>query len=163
MCWTIEHMAGSFINPLCVSVYVIHSRHNGNMFLLLQRSSEYLRGTWQMVSGGVKEGEKAYQAAIREVCEETGLIPDRLYNADAVETFYMTATDQVQFVPVFVAFIDTMNIEVQLNLNEHDNYEWVAFDVAQDRLIFSEQKRILSHVRSNFIENDPNPIHLIQF
>jgi dihydroneopterin triphosphate diphosphatase len=154
-------MTCTSISPHCVSVHVIHTHHNGNMFLLLRRSSAYLRGTWQMVSGGVENGEKAYQTAIREVREETGLTVDRLYCADAVETFYMKTTDKIQCVPVFVAFIDSLNAEVRLSLNEHDDYEWVAYDVALDRLVFAEQKRVLAHIQTNFILNDPNPIHLI--
>jgi dATP pyrophosphohydrolase len=132
------------------------------MFLLLHRSSAYLRGTWQMVTGKIHEGEKAYEAALREIHEETGLVPDRLYCADAVETFYMQTTDRILCVPVFVAFIDKIDVTVQLSLKEHDDYEWVAYDVALDRLKFSEQKRILAHIRQNFILNDPDPIHLVK-
>jgi dihydroneopterin triphosphate diphosphatase len=156
-------MTCTSINPNCVSVHVIHTHHNGNMFLLLRRSSPYLRGTWQMVTGGIHNGEKAYQAAVREVHEETGLTVDRLYSADAVETFYMKTLDKIQLLPVFVAFIDSVEAEVRLSLNEHDDYEWVAYDVALDRLIFAEQKRILTHIRANFLLNDPNPIHLIEY
>jgi dATP pyrophosphohydrolase len=155
-------MTCSSIDSNYISAHVIHTHHNGNMFLLLRRSSDYLRGTWQMVTGGIKNGEKAYQAALREIREETGLTPDRLYSADAVETFYMKTTDKIQCVPVFVAFIDALKAEVQLSLNEHDDYEWMAYDVALDRLVFAEQKRVLTHIRANFILNDPNPIHLIE-
>ncbi len=115
-----------------------------------------------MVTGRTHEGEKAYETALREIREKTGLIPDRLYSADAVETFYMPTTDKVLFAPVFVAFIDKMQADVHLSLQEHDDYEWVAYDVALDRLVFSEQKRILTHVRTHFILNDPNPIHIIK-
>src|SRR5689334_15714127 len=131
------------INPQFISVHVIHTHHDGTMFLLLRRSSAFLRGTWQMVTGSVNNGEKAYEAAIREVREETGLNVDRLYYADAVETFYMKTMDKIQFVPAFVAFIDSVDAEVRLSLNEHDDYEWVAYDVALERLVFAEQKRVL--------------------
>jgi len=114
-----------------------------------------------MVTGKIHEGEKAYEAARREIREETGLIPDRLYCADAVETFYMQTTNKLMLIPVFVAFIDQIQADVHLS-NAHDDYEWAAYDVALDRLAFSEQKRILTHVRTNFILNDPDPIHLIK-
>ena len=48
-----------------------------------------------MVSGGIHPEEKAWEAAIREVKEETGLTPERLYSADAVETFYMKSLESV--------------------------------------------------------------------
>lgn len=160
-------MTCSSIRSNRVSVYVIHSHdHNVSMYLMLRGSSEsssHLRGTWHMISGRVKEGEKSYQAALRAVREQTGLVPSRFYHADAVETFYSKTTDEIMTVPVFVAFLDSRDVQVELSLTEHDNYEWVAFDVAQDRLLFNEQKRVLLLIRSNFIENDPNPIHLIDF
>ncbi|HEY2810607.1 MAG TPA: NUDIX domain-containing protein [Rhabdochlamydiaceae bacterium] len=155
-------MGNSAIDPQYINTFVVHSQHNGNMYLLLHRCGTYLHGTWQMVTGHVHEGEKAYDAAIREVREETGLTPNRLYNADAVETFYMKRNDKILFVPVFVAFIDQPDVEIYLSPQEHDDYEWAAYDVALDRLLFAEQKRVLTHVHKNFILNDPNPIHLIQ-
>jgi dihydroneopterin triphosphate diphosphatase len=116
-----------------------------------------------MVTGKINNGEKAYEAAMREVREETGLMLDRLYVADAVETCYMKSTDKIHLIPVFVAFIDSLSVEVKLSLDEHDDYEWVAYDVALDRLAFAEQKRVLAHIRQNFILNDPNPLHLVEF
>jgi dATP pyrophosphohydrolase len=154
-------MTCSSISPTSINAYVIHSHHNGNMYLILRRSSKYLYGTWQMVSGNIKEGEKAYETALREIREETSLIPNRLYSADTVATFYMHTTDKILLVPIFVAFIDTLKAEVGLS-DEHYDYEWASFDVAKERLEFAEQKRIISHIQTNFVLNDPNPIHLIQ-
>jgi dihydroneopterin triphosphate diphosphatase len=65
----------SFISAYCVSAYLIHSHSKGCDYLLLRRVEDYLKGTWQMISGGIKEGEKAYEAALRETFEETGLKP----------------------------------------------------------------------------------------
>lgn len=151
----LRFMTCSSIAPQSVSVYVIHTHLNGSMFLLLHRSSPYLKGTWQMVSGAIKEGESAPAAALREVFEETKLVPHRLYSADAVEIFYKKSADKILFVPVFIAFIDALEAKVQLSPEEHDDYEWGALDIAQERLAFAEQKRIVLHIYQNFIANDP--------
>lgn len=137
----------------CISVHVIYQQK----FLLLRRTADYLRGTWQMVTGGIDEGEKAYEAALREVKEETGLVPRYLYTADAVETFYMKVLDKIAFVPTFVAFVD----QTEVRLTEHDLYEWLSFEQARERLIFSEQKRVITHVYQNFVLKDPDPIFLL--
>jgi 8-oxo-dGTP pyrophosphatase MutT (NUDIX family) len=58
---------------------------------------------------------------LREIQEEAGLIPQSLYSADAVETFYMQSNDKITFVPVFVAFVE--NRKVSLSPKEHDTYD----------------------------------------
>lgn len=150
-------MKQSFIDPQCVSVYIVHS----NNYLLIRRSGPYLKNTWQMVSGKIESGEKAYEAALREVFEETGLIPDKLYSADAVETFYMASIDKVTFVPVFVGFIDELR-QVKLSPREHDAYEWLIFEDAKERLLFAEQKRIISQIHENFVLKTPDRFFLIE-
>ena len=145
----------SFIDPHAVSAFVVCNKK----YLLIHRCSSYLPGTWQMVSGGIHKGETAWDAAIREIKEETGLTPDKLYSADAVETFYMLSRNQVTIVPVFVAFVS--HLEVTLAPQEHDAYEWLPFEEAQKRLVFSEQRRVIAHVHENFVLKDPLPLFFI--
>ena len=47
---------------------------------MLQRADneEIYPGLWQIVSGGIEQGEKAYEAAAREVREEIGGEPKKL-------------------------------------------------------------------------------------
>lgn len=146
----------SFINPHTVSIYLIHH----DKFLLIRRCGRYLPGTWQMISGGIHQGETAWEAAVREVKEETGLALTRLYSADAVETFYMKILDKITFVPVFVAFVDKPG-EIELATEEHDAYEWLSYEQAQERLIWAEQKRVLTQIHENFILKEPSFHYLI--
>lgn len=141
------------ITPFCISAYVICPQPEAR-YLLIRRCSSYLPGTWQMVSGTIEDREKATDAALREIFEETGIIPDRFYSADAVETFYMPAKDKICFVPVFVGIVNEIK-PVRLSPKEHDAYEWLPFEEAQQRLAFSEQKRVIAHIHNNFILNEP--------
>lgn len=147
------------INPFCIGAYIICASPTPR-YLLLHRCSPFLKGTWQMVTGGIEEGEMAYEAAVREIKEETGITPDQFYSADAVETFYMKMNDKVAFVPVFVAFVDEIK-PVQLSPHEHDAYEWLPFEEARARLVFAEQKRVITHIHENFILKTPHPVNLI--
>jgi dATP pyrophosphohydrolase len=109
-----------------------------------------------MNSGGIESGETAPQAALREIREETGLIPQALYSADAVETFYMQSNDKITFVPVFVAFVE--NLKVSLSPKEHDAYEWLSFENARDRLAWSEQRRVICHIHDACVIKPPNEL-----
>ncbi len=145
-----------FIDPYCVSVFVVNKTAESPKYLLIRRCGKYLPGTWQMVTGGILEGETAPQAALREVQEETGLIPNEIYCADFVETFYMKSLDKIMFVPDFVAFVDTM--DVTLSPNEHDAFEWLSFEAAKEKLVWSEQKRAIHHIHENCVLKTPNSL-----
>ena len=149
----------SSIAPYCISAFVICITDQVPRYLLIRRCGHYLPGTWQMVTGGIDEGETASQAALREIEEETGLIPSRFYCADAVETFYIQARDHITFAPVFVAFVTEMT--VRLSPEEHDAYEWLPMNEAIDRLAWSEQKRVISHVHEQFVLKKPNDLLLV--
>lgn len=146
----------SFATPYCISAYIIHQTDEGPRYLLIRRCGKYLPGTWQMVSGGIENGETAMQAALREIQEETGLIPFALYSADAVETFYMQSNDKITFVPVFVAFVKDLN--VSLSPKEHDAYEWLSFEDARDRLVWAEQRRVIAHIHDTCVMRKPNEL-----
>lgn len=149
------------IHPHCISAHIVHFQNNIPHYLLIHRAGEYLKGTWQMVTGGIEEGEKAWEAALREIEEETGIIPDSFYSADAVEMFYMKSSDQIAFSVSFVAFIDNIQ-PVLLSPREHDAYEWLPFEKGVERLVWSEQKRVMAHIHQNFVLKKPDPIHLCE-
>lgn len=139
------------MKPELVSVFVICQ----DKFLIIKRCSPFLYGTWQMVTGGIEAGETAWAAALREVYEETGLVPDQFFNADTIEQFYVVNQDIIYFVPVFVAILDDF-YKISLSPREHDAYEWVSKDEAKRRLVWIEQKRCIDHVYSEFIMKKPS-------
>ncbi len=151
----------SFLDSPLVSAYVIHQTPEESRYLLIRRSGSYLPGLWQMVTGGVHGSETAWQAALREIYEETGLTPTQFYNGDAVETFYYKEKDKIAFSPVFVAFVDEPH-SIVLAADEHDHFEWCSYEEALNRLVWAEWKRILTHVHHTFVLNIPNPILLIE-
>lgn len=99
-------------------------RMNGDVpeYLILRRSDKVIySGIWSVCAGKIEPGEKAYEAALREMQEETGLVPEELYNVDSVNVFYDPVTDEMHVVPVFLARIE--NRKVTLN-DEHTEFQW---------------------------------------
>ncbi len=116
--------------------------------------ADSLVGAWCQVAGGLEEGETAWQAALREITEETGLTPQRFYSGDICEQFYEPERDCISIFPVFVAFVDPA-ARVTLN-NEHSAYQWLDFDAARALVSFSGQRRILSEIEAEFIHRTPS-------
>jgi dATP pyrophosphohydrolase len=58
---------------------LLQGRLRRGRYLVIRRRTPYLKGTWQMVSGAVEAGETGWAAALREIEEETGLVPERFY------------------------------------------------------------------------------------
>ena len=126
---------------------------SGMDVLLIQRASALLHGTWQMVSGKIEPGETAWEAALREVREETGLVPDRFYNADCMEIFYSAQKNCVEFCPVFVGFLDRPQ-EVVLSA-EHSAFRWVPHDRVDQWVSFARQVENVNHIYARFVARPP--------
>lgn len=146
----------SFIASL-VAVRETQVRHE----VLLLKRTQTLIGEWCQVAGSIEEGETAWQAALRELDEETGLKPNALYSADTCEQFYETDRDAITIAPVFVAFIDN-TAEVLLN-HEHSEFRWVSFEEAAELVAFGGQRRVLRWIEDEFIERTPSKHLLINF
>lgn len=143
------------INTQCnmVSVLALRGRGTAARVLMVRRASHYLRGVWSYTAGHIEAGEHAWQAARRELAEETALTPLALYATSFCETFYDASADCVQIVPAFVALI-AADAEVHLN-GEHSAYRWVSLAEAAQAMPFGSQRDLLAHVEREFIERTP--------
>lgn len=125
-----------------VDVYVLRQRAGGIECLVLRRGSGgRCPGSWETVHGHIEDGERPAQAAQRELQEETGLVPERMYNLSRVETFYQHRLDEVALVPVFAAFV-AADDSVRLG-NEHDRHEWLSPGDAAARFAWPRERRAL--------------------
>lgn len=137
-----------------VDCHIFRRREGTEEWLLLKRAPHIrLGGTWQMVSGTIEPGEKAYEAAARELLEETGLRPLHFYQASYVNRFYLAATDQILLTPVFAAEVPG-SAQVTLS-DEHTDYQWVTPEEAARRLPWPGQRRSLQVIREQFVHGAP--------
>lgn len=147
------------IRAFLASLVVIRKTDARYEVLLLKRT-QTLAGEWCQVAGSIEDGEAAWQTALRELAEETGLEPKVLYSADTCEQFYEADRDSITIAPVFVGFIDSA-AEVTLN-HEHSDYRWVSFDEAVEMVAFGGQRRVLRWIEDEFIKREPSRHLLIE-
>ena len=135
-----------------VDAYVFRQTKNGFRFLLLKRArTKMYEHLWQGVAGKIEEGETASEAAIRELKEETGFDPVRMFVADHVSKFYEVHGDRINLVPVFGIEVDREDVTIS---EEHCEFKWVNFETARDTLIWKGQKEGITSVFDMLNLND---------
>ncbi|OPZ95117.1 MAG: dihydroneopterin triphosphate pyrophosphatase [Planctomycetes bacterium ADurb.Bin412] len=141
------------VKSFSVCTYICRSGNGQAQYLLLKRCCSYMKGVWQGVTGRIEKNETAWQTALREIQEETGLAPDRLYSANTVETFYEATQNCISIIPIFVGFLDGPQT-VRLS-REHDEYRWLPADQAKELLLFTQQKQTIDYLEQEFIRKPP--------
>lgn len=139
-----------------VDVFVVDPRPEGWKILVLRRAAgTRCTGAWEVVHGRIEEGERAADAAAREVAEEAGVRLQRLYSITC-HPFYLHHTDTVQVAVVFAAFADS-DEEVILG-DEHDVAEWVTVEQAQERLVWPRSRASLTDIVALLGGGDAGPV-----
>jgi dihydroneopterin triphosphate diphosphatase len=130
-----------------IEVCPFRIRGDRGEYLLIRRAPDdrLYPGLWQFVSGRVEEGEKAHEAALRELREETGAGPLRFWVVPAVNPFYDPQRDQISLVVLFAAQLES-GFEVRLS-PEHSMFEWLPYAEARRRLVWPGQRNCLDIVQ----------------
>lgn len=132
------------------------TKEGSYQFLLLQRSSTKIyANTWRMVGGKLESGETAWQGCLRELSEETALMPLRLLAVPFLNRFYEWQADRINDIPVFVAVVGA---EEDPTLDEeHTRFEWLALDEAVSRLPWPGQRGGLKAAAALLQDTGPLP------
>jgi dihydroneopterin triphosphate diphosphatase len=127
-------------------------------FLLLKRSNyQIYPGVWQMVSGKIDKSEKAFETALREIKEETGIVPENMWVVPRVNSFYTADTDTICLVPVFACLVRS-NLKIVLS-TEHCEYKWVTSREAKQLLAWDGQRKAVDLIEEYF----PNEKKFLNF
>lgn len=107
-------------------------------------------GSWEIVHGSIEARERPEHAAARELLEETGLRPQRLYTV-TVNAFYLAGRD-IQAALVFAAICDAPP-PVVLG-PEHVASSWLSLAAAKRRVTWPREREVLDHVAHLFRTGD---------
>lgn len=110
-------------------------------FLLLK----YSNGHWGFVKGHIEGNESEKEAMFRETLEETGLKKEDLKlieNYKEKISYYFKKNNNTIYKEVifFLAKSNTFNVKLS---HEHQDYEWLEYNKAFDKLTFENSKNLL--------------------
>lgn len=143
-----------------IEAHIFRETDNGIEFLLLRRANNQIYpGVWQMITGKIEGEEKAHQAALREIKEETGLVPLQLWVAPKINSFYDPKDEYICLLPVFAARVKG---DTKVNLSgEHTEYKWVGKDDAKKLLAWSGQREAVEIIEDYFL-NEKSFFHFVE-
>ena len=103
-----------------------------------------------MITGTIEAHEHTKDTVLRELKEETGLTPNKIYSIPRINTFYLAISDKICMSPVFLTIVD--NTEVIIS-GEHSEYKWASFEEASELIHWPNQVESLSII-IKYLEDD---------
>ncbi|HUG99644.1 MAG TPA: dihydroneopterin triphosphate diphosphatase, partial [Gammaproteobacteria bacterium] len=106
--------------------------------LLLERIQP--PGWWQSVTGSLEAGETPWDAAVRELHEETGMAADGLVDLAISQRFTIAPAWRHRFAPGVTENLEhafalglAAPVDIRLDPSEHKRYAWLPWRDARER------------------------------
>src|SRR4030095_4943943 len=121
-----------------IELHICRKTNSGYKFLLLKRSESAIiyPGIWQMITGTIESHEHTKDTLLRELDEETGLTPLKIYSIPKINTFYLAISDKICMSPVFLSIVEKTDVKIS---SEHTEFKWATFDEACSQIHWPNQ------------------------
>ncbi|GBD89806.1 dihydroneopterin triphosphate pyrophosphatase [bacterium BMS3Abin04] len=131
------------IESYLIESHIFRRINNNIEYLILKRSgNDSYPNIWQMVTGTIDKDEKAFETALREIKEETNLIPKNFWIIPFVNSFYSKERDSICLIPVFCAEVEPES-EVIIS-KDHSAYLWTTMESAKEKFAWHGQRQSLN-------------------
>ncbi len=134
-----------------IEMVIFKFENSKPLYLLLhrQKNEKLYPNIWQILSGSIEKGEKAVDAARRELHEETQLIPISFWNAPYITNFYDPKDDIVHFCPVFAVQVSPGS-DPKISV-EHDDFKWLPYETARTYPVWHGQQEAMRIVHEYIV------------
>ncbi|HMQ80113.1 MAG TPA: NUDIX domain-containing protein [Ignavibacteria bacterium] len=136
-----------------IELHICRKTDQGDKFLLLKRADDakIYPGIWQMITGTIESHEHTKDTLIRELEEETGLKPAKIYSIPRINTFYLAISDKICMSPVFLTIVEDENVKISA---EHSEFQWAGYELAKDMIHWPNQVDSLDIIKRYLDDRD---------
>lgn len=136
-----------------IELHVCMKTDEGDKFLLLKRSenTKIYPGIWQMITGTIESHEHTKDTLNRELEEETGLKPSRIFSIPKINTFYLAISDKICMSPVFLTIVENEDVTIS---DEHTEYKWASYELARELIHWPNQVESLELIKKYMDDRD---------
>ena len=139
-----------------VVVHLLRFIEGKHQVLFLYRASGQFLNQWFPIAGKIKIDESPSNAAFREIKEETGIIPDHLYDTTMTVPHVGPNAKPEEKICIYTGFVSP-DVKVCLN-SEHSDFRWLSFEeainIVTPRAAYIT-RHVLNRIKETFIDNDP--------
>jgi len=139
--------------PGLVECFLFRGKKGKTEYLMLKRSAKVVfPGMWQCVVGTLDPGEEILKGMKREIKEETGLVPRKIWWLESSVVAYRPKMDRLLPVAFFTGEVGS---EEKIKLSdEHVAFKWVSFLTALKMLRWRTQKIAIAEADQAIVRGD---------
>ena len=139
--------------PGLVECFLFRGKKGKTEYLMLKRSAKVVfPGMWQCVVGTLDPGEEIIKGMKREIKEETGLKPKKMWWLESSGVAYRPKMDRLLPVAFFAGEVGSED-KIKLS-DEHVAYKWVPFLTALRMLRWRTQKIAIAETEQAIVRGD---------